>query len=431
MSLDSLKEIAEKCVRCGMCQSVCPVFAELQKEAAVARGKVTLIAKLLSKEIGHSQKLSTYLLQCLGCGACSENCPNGVKADELILESRALMVEEKGLSLPKWLILRKVLTSRHLLSMLLKTGSLAQALISRKVPKESGLHLRFSLPYLDKNRLIPSIANPFLLDRHPDGIEVKDGRKKVGLFAGCSINYLFPSIGESTIRLLTRNRCSVGIPKDQICCGLPAYGSGDMETARSLARRNIRAFSHPDIDQILVPCASCFYFLKEGYLKLFPGEEEAQSFSKKVVEPSTFFSDLIDFSHQDDGRLDQNQKLRLTYHDPCHLRRRMKIYREPRQLLKSLPGIEFVEMKQPNRCCGMAGSFNLIYYDLSQKIVQRKVEDVKSTKANVVTTSCMGCMIQLKDGLYQNGLETKVVHLVEVLERALNPSHSGLQEPNL
>ena len=95
MSLDSLKDIAGKCVRCGMCQSVCPVFAELQKEAAVARGKVTLIAKLLSKEIEHSKKLSTYLFQCLGCGACSENCPNGVRADELILEARPLMVEEK------------------------------------------------------------------------------------------------------------------------------------------------------------------------------------------------------------------------------------------------------------------------------------------------------------------------------------------------
>lgn len=428
MSLNSLKEIAEKCVRCGMCQSVCPVFAELQKEATVARGKVTLINKLLSNEIRHSKKLSTYLLQCLGCGACSENCPNGVNADELILGSRALMVEERGLSFPKWLILRKILTSRHLLSTLLKTGSLAQALISRKVPKESGLHLRFSLPYLDKNRLIPSIANPFFLDRYPDGVEAKEGRKKIGLFAGCSINYLFPAIGESTFRLLTRHGCSVRIPKDQICCGLPAYGAGDMETARSLARRNIRAFSHPDIDQILVPCGSCFYFLKEGYLKLLPGEEDVESFSKKVAEPSIFFLSLIDFSNRGMDRLDQGQRLRLTYHDPCHLRRKMKIYREPRQLLKSLPGVEFIEMKQPNRCCGMAGSFNLAYYDLSQKIVQRKVEDVKLTKADAVITSCMGCMIQLKDGLYKNGMETGVVHLVEVLERGLDRHDSAPYE---
>ena len=148
-SIESLKEITEKCVRCGICQSVCPVFAELQKETAVARGKVSLIGKALDDEIDYSDRLSTHVLQCLGCGACSENCPNGVKADELILAARALMVEKKGLSLPKWLILRKILKSPFLLPMLLKTGSLLQGLTLKRVPRESGLHLRFSLPYLD------------------------------------------------------------------------------------------------------------------------------------------------------------------------------------------------------------------------------------------------------------------------------------------
>ena len=124
----SLKEIAEKCVRCGLCQSVCPVFAELQKETAVARGKVSLIRKVLSEDAGYSERLSTHLLQCLGCGACTESCPNGVQADELILAARALMVESKGLSFPKWLILRKILNSVSLLPMLLKTGSLLQGL---------------------------------------------------------------------------------------------------------------------------------------------------------------------------------------------------------------------------------------------------------------------------------------------------------------
>ncbi len=95
----------------------------------------------------------------------------------------------------------------------------------------------------------------------------------------------------------------------------------------------------------------------------------------------------------------------------------MKIYQEPRKLLQSLPGIEFVEMKQPNRCCGMGGRFNLVYYDLSRKIMQHKLDDIESTRAEIVATSCMGCMIQLKDGLHQRGAGTKAVHLVELLER--------------
>ena len=165
-----------------------------------------------------------------------------MKADELILAARALMVEKKGLSFPKRVIFRKILSSVQLLPALLKTGSLLQGLLLKKVPRESGLHLRFSLPYLDKERFIPSLANPFFLKRYPKGIEGKEEQKKVGLFLGCSINYLFPEIGESTVRLLEKHSFSIGLPQDQSCCGLPAYGSGDLETARTLARRNLEAF---------------------------------------------------------------------------------------------------------------------------------------------------------------------------------------------
>jgi glycolate oxidase iron-sulfur subunit len=413
-SLSSLKEIAEKCVRCGICQSVCPVFAEIQKEAAVARGKVSLIQKILSGEAGYSQKMSTYLLQCLGCGACSENCPNGVRADELILAARALMVEKRGLSLPKWLILRKILNSVYLLPMLLKTGSLLQGLILKRIPKESGLHLRFSLPYLNKDRFIPSIATPFFLDRYPNEVGAEDTKKRIGLFSGCSINYLFPSIGESTLRLLTRNHFSVSLPKEQTCCGLPAYGSGDIETAKSLARRNIETFAHSD--QIIVPCASCFYFLREGYSKFFPDDEEVKTFSQKIVEPSTFFLSLIEPPPQGERPLGPDKKFRVTFHDPCHLRRGMKIFQEPRRLLQSLPGVEFAEMKRPDRCCGMAGSFNLIYYNLSKKILRHKLDDIEATKADYVVTTCMGCMIQLQDGIHQRKMNTKAIHFIDLLD---------------
>jgi len=416
--LEPLREIAEKCVRCGICQSVCPVFAEIQKESAVARGKVTLIRKLLLKETGYSQKLSTYLLQCLGCGACSENCPNGVKADELILAARALMVEKRGLSLPKWVFLRGILRSVYLLPLLLKTGSLLQGLLLKKIPEESGLRLRFSLPYLDKDRFIPTTANPFFLDRYSEEVKAENATGRIGLFAGCSINYLFPSVGESTVRLLIRNRYSVAFPKDQACCGLPAYGSGDIETAKSLAWRNVEAFDRRDLEQIIVPCGSCFYFLKEGYLKLFPNDEKVRAFSRKMVEPSTFFLKQMNRSPQVNRSQDEHKKIRLTYHDPCHMRRGMKIYQEPRRLLQQSPEIEWVEMKQPDRCCGMAGSFNFVYYDLSRKILKRKIDDIEATRADCVATSCMGCLIQLKDGIHQRKLDTRAVHLVEVLEKA-------------
>jgi glycolate oxidase iron-sulfur subunit len=418
VTIDYLKEIAEKCVRCGICQSVCPVFEEVRKETAVARGKVTLIRKLLTEEAPYSKRLSTYVLQCLGCGACTENCPNGVRADELILAARALMVEQKGFSLPKRVIFRGILRSVHLLPMLLKTGSLLQGLLLKRIPKESGLHLRFSLPYLDKERWIPSIATPFFLNRFPEEEEGERGEGRIGLFSGCSINYLFPSIGEATMRILARNGFSIVLPKEQSCCGLPAYGSGDIETAKFLARRNLETFERSGVDQIMVPCGSCFYFLKEGYPKLFPEDDQVRHFTQRIIEPSTFFLKVVD-----DLKIPilQNRPLRLTYHDPCHLRRGMKIYQEPRKLLKSLPGIDFVEMKRPDRCCGMAGSFNFIYYDLSKRILKHKLDDIEATKAEAVVTSCMGCMMQLKDGIHQRKMKTKVIHLINVLDEVWEP----------
>ena len=414
IALESLKEEAEKCTRCGACQIVCPVFAELQRETAVARGKISLIRGLSTGQIGISRRLSLYHLQCLGCGACVENCANDVRVDELVLAMRAYAIQKKGLSIQKKLILRGILNSVYLLPLLLKAGSLLQGMVFRKVPKESGLHLRFSLPYLDRRRLIPSIQTPFFLEKYPQLIRPQ-GEGKTVVFIGCSINYLFPSVGESTLGLLGRCGLSAFLPKKQTCCGLPAYGSGDLQTARSLALRNMDAFQEVDFDHLLVPCASCFYFIKHCYPKLFPDDERAKAFSKKVVEPSIFFSPLINFSNNSRGR--SGDKLRLTYHDPCHLRRGMRIYQEPRRLLQSIPQIEFVEMERADRCCGMGGSFNFIFYDLSRKILQVKLDSIKKARVDAVVTSCMGCMIQLRDGISQRNMKLPIRHLVEVLDR--------------
>jgi len=415
IALESLKEEAEKCTRCGACQTVCPVFAELQRETAVARGKISLIRGLSTGQIGISQRLSLYHLQCLGCGACVENCANDVRVDELVLAMRAYAVQQKGLSFQKKLILRGILNSVHLLPLLLKAGSLLQGMVFRKVPKESGLHLRFSLPYLDRRRLIPSIQTPFFLQKHPQLIHLQGRGEKVAVFVGCSINYLFPSVGESTLRLLNRSGLSVTLPKEQTCCGLPAYGSGDLQTARSLALRNMEAFREADFNHLLVPCASCFYFIKHCYPKLFPDDERVRDFTARVVEPSIFFSPLIHFSDESPRR--SWGKLRLTYHDPCHLRRGMKIYQEPRRLLRSIPETEFVEMEQADRCCGMGGSFNFIFYDLSRRILQVKLGAIEKASVDAVVTSCMGCMIQLRDGVSQRNMKLPIRHLVEVLDR--------------
>jgi len=146
---------------------------------------------------------------------------------------------------------------------------------------------------------------------------------------------------------------------------------GDLETAKSLALRNVEAFDRRTSNRSW-SLRLVFLFSEEGYLKLFPNDERVRAFSRKIVEPSTFFLKQMDRSPIGNAPQDEHQKIRLTYHDPCHMKRGMKIYQEPRRLLQASQEIEWVEMKQPNRCCGMAGSFNFVYYDLSRKILNRK-----------------------------------------------------------
>jgi len=192
----------------------------------------------------------------------------------------------------------------------------------------------------------------------------------------------------------------------------------------AMVRKNIEAFAGENLDQIVAHCASCAAMLKLDYPLLFgqddPFRTKALAFSEKVSDVSLFLAKVLGRPTADqrpqtaDGR-PPTQRLRVTYHDPCHLRRKLGIFKEPRDLLKSTPGLEYVEMKDANRCCGQGGSFNVANYDLSLKILDRKTKAIEESEAEVVTTTCSGCMLQLMDGIHQAGLKKEVRHLVEVI----------------
>jgi len=233
-------------------------------------------------------------------------------------------------------------------------------------------------------------------------------------------NYLFPHIGKAAVEVFGRRGISVYIPENQYCCGLPAFGSGDEETPQSLARKNIEAFREEGIDKIVAPCASCAAMLKLDYPHLFeetdPFRPEALAFADKISDASVILDRVPDPSppKKENGR----KALKVTYHDPCHLRRKLGIFQEPRNVLKSLPGVEYVEMREANRCCGQGGSFNIANYDLSLKILDKKIQAIQETGADIVTTSCSGCLLQLLDGLHQAGLKKDAKHLVEMVSEA-------------
>ncbi len=420
--LKKLSKNASQCVKCGTCLAHCPIYAETLSEPTTARGKLSLVESLASGNIQFTKKLNNLLFSCLICNTCGENCPNDVNVGEILLEARRELIDHRGLPITKKFLFRHLLNSIHALPLYLQAGSLIQGLLLKKIPKESGLQLRFSLPFLDKKRLIPALAKNFFCEHYSPAAKANIEKKRVGYFVGCATNYLFPHIGEATLRILNKYGVSVSIPSDQKCCGLIAFGSGDWQSTQKLALSNIEAFEQLNLDTIVTTCASCAATLKTFYPKLF---EDADDETQKMVERfSHKIMDISQFLTQEIGITSKLKKLplkkgnlsRITYHDPCHLNRTLGITKEPREILKSLSNLEFVEMNDASRCCGMGGTFNITHYDLSMNILKHKLDTLEIMGVEMIATGCSGCILQFMDGIHQRGLKTRVVHIVEALE---------------
>ena len=423
--MGNLKELsikAGRCVKCGTCLAYCPTYAETLSEVTTARGKMSLLESLPSGDVQFSKKFKDLLFACLVCNACGEGCPNDVKVEEIILESRRALVNHRGLPITKKLLFRYLLNSLHAMPLCLHTGSLLQGLLLKRIPKESGLHLRFSLPFLNKKRLIPALAKNFFCDSHLPVVEVHPEKGRVGYFFGCVANYLFPHIGEATLRVLNKQGVSVFIPADQRCCGLVAFGSGDWQSTRKLALSNIEAFEQLNLDIIVTTCASCAATLKIFYPRLFREadantQERVARFSHKIMDISQFLVKGLGITSGLRKKSLREGKLpTITYHDPCHLNRTLDITQEPRDILQSLSNMAFIEMDNASRCCGMGGTFTITHYDLSMNILKHKLDTLEAMEVEMIATGCSGCMLQFMDGIQQRGLKTKVVHLVEALE---------------
>jgi len=208
------------------------------------------------------------------------------------------------------------------------------------------------------------------------------------------------------------------VPKEQGCCGAPVFlGAGDFDTGRKMADTNVKAFE--DVDYIISDCATCTSALKDyaKYLADTPERKEAYTkFAEKVKDISEFLVDILKLPASAYQPAPGVKGKKVTWHDPCHLVRHLGIKDQPRQIIKSIPGVEYVEMVNADRCCGMAGTFSIYYYDLSKKIADKKVEAIKSTEADIVASSCPGCEIQLIDSTIRQKVPVKVMHIMELLQ---------------
>ncbi len=397
-------DLVAQCSRCGKCRSVCPVFAELRAEPYVARGKVQLYKALLNGTLEATEKYRELISFCLLCGRCTENCPNGVETEKIVLRARSKLVDSRGLPFIKRNVFQHMLKNNGRLNLAAGMLYLCQHLGLRSLVRKTGL---LPGPLKNMEQLLPALAARPLRSQLPAVINPPGQVKiKVGYFTGCLSQYVFTETGKNVARILTRMGAQVVIP-EQYCCGMPAFTAGDRMNAAALARMNVAAFQDTGVEMVITDCATCGSTWRNKYPELL-GEE----LPFRVMDICQF---LAQWGLPDTSGLPCQVPVPVTYHDPCHLARHMQVREEPRALLRGIPGMEFIEMREADHCCGASGSFQLEHQDLAARIGERKINNILATGARVVATGCPSCRLHLARLLQGRDAGITVVHPVDLL----------------
>ncbi|HWR08581.1 (Fe-S)-binding protein [Sporomusa sp.] len=405
-----------KCIRCGTCRSICPVFQASDNENTTARGKVKLLEAVSEGKLELTPELQTRMSKCLLCKACVPGCPSGVRTDELFLSARRALADKNGLPLAKKLAFTG-LTYRKLFDIGLKLGARFQNVVFKNASDGRGKLARIPMPGagLSQRRVIPPLSTAPLRTRLPETNRVASPTARVAFYTGCMLNYVYPAAGEAIVQILKAHDVEVVIPARQSCCGTPAFTSGDYQVGRYLAEENVKILAAGNYDMIITGCASCGAALKHEYGSIIEDPEIKKSWellSGKVKDITEF---VVDRGIKQDLR---EVRAKITYHDPCHLVRGMGVAKEPRQLLKAIPGVEFAEMKDAAKCCGAGGTFSMAYYDVSRTINDWKLDNAEKTGASILATGCSACRMHITDGLGQRQSSMQVLHTAEIIAKA-------------
>ncbi len=388
---------AERCMKCGFCMSVCPVYSADHIEAHVARGRNVLISMDLPE-----RSYKDVLSFCLLCKRCEAVCPAKVPSADITIRARERLVKERGLGIVQFIIYRILLFRRDLLARILYLLSKIPRFSLKDAPFLR--HMADSYFIFFKEVLIPKLSVPFLSKRIK---KVEGSGEKIAVFPGCSFEFFFSYIGEKIFLFLSKNGYLPEYPSETGCCGFPIYVAGDIDTAKKLAKKNIDALL--GYEKIVTGCATCASALK-GYRDWFEEKEwkeKAEEISKKVMVLSEF---IVKEGIEPESRL---KDVTVSYHDPCHLKWHQGIYIEPRQVIKRMKEVKFLEI--PDICCGLGGAFGIIHRDVSLKIQKKRMESIKEVSPQIIATECPGCLLQLQDGVRRFGIKARVVHLVELL----------------
>jgi glycolate dehydrogenase iron-sulfur subunit len=412
------KKLLKECVHCGLCLDYCPTYRLLGHEADSPRGRIYQVRQVYEGKIRpDNPDFREHIYACLDCRACQTACPSGVRYGAIIEAARAVAEpvhrSEKTVGRA---VLGSVFTRKPLLEVAGLGVRTYQRSGAQRLLRRSGLLKR--LPR--RLREMESMLGPTqgsVRRWGPPRVTPARGpvRYRVGFIEGCIMPQFFSDTNAATVRVLAINGCTVYSPPSQGCCGALHMHTGDRPTAQDLARRNIDAFEPLGLDAIIINAAGCGSTLKEyGHLLVDDPEyaERARAFAERVKDVNEFLAsiELVPPTNP--------VPLKITYQDPCHLVHGQGIRNQPRQLLKMIPGLELVEMKDSDVCCGSAGIYNLTHPDLSTRVLEQKMTNVLATGAAAIVAPNPGCSMQLAYGARQSGARLAQYHVVDLLDRA-------------
>lgn len=411
----------DTCVQCGMCLTSCPTYREFGVEMDSPRGRIFLMKLVQEGRLEPDDLFARHIYSCLSCRACETACPTGVPFGSLVDAARAVIEQNRRLPLVTRLVRDLVL--RHFLphekrlrflEMLLRwMKRLGLLTLARRIA--SG-RLREAL------QLLPDCsASPFVPGDVAATASRSAQRGTVALFWGCLAPVLLPNVQQATVAVLRSYGYEVVVPEGQTCCGALHLHHGLRHDAQALARRNLAAFDGAGYEAVIVNAAGCGATLK-AYPELLRGtaeEGDANRFRIRVNDLAEFLAPLPDPPQS------VSLKETVTYQDPCHLAHGQRIRSEPRQLLKAIPGLEFKEMREAERCCGSAGIYNLLHPELSLLLRQTKIDHATANGARIIVTANPGCQLYLQAGIREKRLDVEVLHLAELLVRACGTRPGG------
>lgn len=408
-----------RCIHCGLCLNHCPTYRLWGLEADSPRGRIRQMFHVKHFGALPGKRYVRHIDQCLDCRACETACPSGVEYGKLVEFSRAQIEKCYRRSLlsriARDLAYRRLLPHPRRIARAARLVRFYQRSGLQRLARASGI-LRL-LGLAERERLLPRVDDAFFFDELGKTFSAQGRqRARVAFFAGCIAQVTFAKLNAATIRVLTANGCEVVVPAGQLCCGALAAHAGVRDAARELARKNLATFLSQDFDAVVTNAAGCGSTLKEYELLFSAGEpehEQARIFRTKMRDVTEFLA------HLGLVAVLKLLPLRVTYQDSCHLVHGQKIREAPRKLIRAVPGVELVEMQWSDNCCGSAGVYNITQTKTALDLLADKMKNAAATRAKAIVTANPGCILQLRAGAEIHGTGQEVLHVVELLDRAL------------